>query len=75
MNTDLEDIRARAYRLWEKAGKPEGRDEEFWHRAERELMEKTENVELQSPTESVTLESPENISAALLPLPVLHGER
>jgi hypothetical protein len=27
----------RAYELWEKAGKPEGRDQEFYHEAEREL--------------------------------------
>jgi Protein of unknown function (DUF2934) len=27
----------RAYELWEKAGKPEGRDYEFYHQAEREL--------------------------------------
>ena len=27
----------RAYELWEKAEKPEGRDQEFYHRAEREL--------------------------------------
>jgi hypothetical protein len=27
----------RAYELWEKAGKPEGRDQEFYHQAEREL--------------------------------------
>ena len=26
-------IRERAYHLWEAAGRPEGRDEEFWHRA------------------------------------------
>ncbi|WP_409411053.1 DUF2934 domain-containing protein [Bradyrhizobium jicamae] len=24
--------------FWEKAGKPEGRDEEFWHLAEQELL-------------------------------------
>ena len=27
----------RAYELWEKAGQPEGRDQEFYHQAEREL--------------------------------------
>src|SRR5689334_19299169 len=26
-------IRERAYRLWEEAGRPEGRDAEFWARA------------------------------------------
>lgn len=30
----LEDrIRERAYHIWEAAGRPSGRDEEFWHRA------------------------------------------
>jgi len=28
----------RAYELWEQAGKPEGRDQEFYHQAERELQ-------------------------------------
>ena len=30
-------IRHRAHALWEDAGRPEGRDEEFWHRAREEL--------------------------------------
>jgi hypothetical protein len=34
-----EQIRIRAYELWEQAGKPEGREEEFWHLAERDLQE------------------------------------
>jgi len=29
----------RAYELWEQAGKPEGRDWEFYLQAERELQE------------------------------------
>jgi len=28
-------IRERAHRLWEEAGCPEGRDNEFWQEAER----------------------------------------
>ena len=32
-----EEIRARARSLWETAGRPSGRDEEFWLQAEREL--------------------------------------
>ena len=32
-----DDIRARAHQLWEDAGKPEGRRDEFWHQAEQEL--------------------------------------
>lgn len=30
-------IKTRAHQLWELAGRPEGRDDEFWHEAEREL--------------------------------------
>jgi len=36
-------IRARAKQLWEQAGKPEGRDEEFWERAEREIAVEDHN--------------------------------
>jgi hypothetical protein len=35
----------RAYHLWEKAGKPEGRDQEFYHQAERELEGEPEDDE------------------------------
>jgi hypothetical protein len=34
-----EKLRERAYRLWEEAGRPEGRDAEFWERARREIEE------------------------------------
>ena len=30
-------IRKRAYELWEQAGQPEGRSEEFWHAARAEV--------------------------------------
>lgn len=40
-------IRDYAHLLWEKAGKPEGRDVEFWHAAEVEL-----NAESDSPDAS-----------------------
>jgi hypothetical protein len=32
------EIVRRAYELWEQAGKPEGKDQEFYHEAESELM-------------------------------------
>lgn len=32
-----EQIRVRAHELWEQAGRPEGREDEFWHQAEKEL--------------------------------------
>ncbi len=30
-------VRERAYSLWEQAGRPEGRAEEYWYRARSEL--------------------------------------
>jgi hypothetical protein len=37
-NEDFEQrVRERAYALWEAEGQPEGRAEEFWDRARREL--------------------------------------
>lgn len=33
-----EAIAARAYQLWEEAGRPEGRAEEFWRQAETQLQ-------------------------------------
>ena len=32
-----EAVRARAYFLWDQAGRPDGDGSEFWHRAEKEL--------------------------------------
>jgi DUF2934 family protein len=32
-------IRTRAYQLWEQAGRPSGRDWEFWFEAERQIRE------------------------------------
>lgn len=40
MSKPTEDqIRARAHELWEAAGRPEGRRDEFWHKAEQELSD------------------------------------
>jgi DUF2934 family protein len=38
-----EQIRNYAHQLWEKAGKPEGRHDEFWHAAEAELAAEDKN--------------------------------
>lgn len=32
-----DEVRARAYAKWEEAGRPNGREEEFWQEARREL--------------------------------------
>lgn len=44
-----QDIRERAHRLWEQAGKPEGREEEFWHAAEQELRNEDGSNTLRTP--------------------------
>jgi hypothetical protein len=40
-----EQIRQRAHELWEQAGKPEGREDEFWRLAEKDLCEKPDDSE------------------------------
>ncbi len=37
MDDREETIRRRAYQLWEQAGCPEGRSDEFWHAARAEI--------------------------------------
>lgn len=32
-------VRQRAYQLWEQAGAPEGRPDDYWHQAEAEINE------------------------------------
>jgi hypothetical protein len=34
-----EQIRERAQKIWEQNHRPDGRDDEFWHQAEKELSE------------------------------------
>jgi hypothetical protein len=38
MTQKEERIRERAKQIWEQAGKPEGRDEEFWLQAEQQII-------------------------------------
>ncbi|KKB75988.1 hypothetical protein VW35_19845 [Devosia soli] len=42
MDYDEHKVRDRAYQLWIDAGEPEGREQEFWYQAERELAEEDE---------------------------------
>ena len=48
-NVDEDQVRARAHQLWEKAGKPDGQDEQFWHEAERQVREERVRHELRTP--------------------------
>ncbi len=40
----FEQIAERAYSLWEMAGYPDGRDQEFWFAAENELRDAEEQA-------------------------------
>ena len=44
-----EQIIHRAYELWEQAGKPDGRDDEFYHLAEQELRNADKSSTLRTP--------------------------
>jgi len=45
------EIAARAYRLWEAAGMPDGKDEEFWRAAEQELLNEDNSTPRRTPGE------------------------
>ena len=44
-----EQIRTRAHQLWEQAGKPEGREDEFWRLAEQELLNEDKSSPVRTP--------------------------
>ena len=44
-----EQIRSRAHQLWEQAGKPEGREDEFWQLAEQELLNEDKSSPVRTP--------------------------
>jgi hypothetical protein len=43
------DIVRRAYQLWQQAGEPEGRDQEFYQLAEQELRNEDKSSPLRTP--------------------------
>ncbi|WP_084518541.1 DUF2934 domain-containing protein [Bradyrhizobium sp. th.b2] len=47
-----EEIRPRAYQLWQEAGEPEDQADTFWHQAENELLRR--DSELGEPPPSLT---------------------
>ena len=44
-----QEIRERARQIWERHGKPDGRDDEFWHMAEQELRNEDRSNPLRTP--------------------------
>jgi Protein of unknown function (DUF2934) len=49
--TDKE-IKNRAYEIWERNGRPEGREDEFWRQAEQELRHKDKPSPICTPIRS-----------------------
>ncbi|MCC8948538.1 DUF2934 domain-containing protein [Bradyrhizobium sp. Arg62] len=50
MNRRIDEaVAVRAYQLWEQAGMPKGRDEEFWQLAEQELRNEDKSSPLRTP--------------------------
>ena len=43
------EIAVRAYKLWEAAGMPKDKDEEFWRAAQQELLNEDEPIPLRTP--------------------------
>ncbi|MGC2176699.1 MAG: DUF2934 domain-containing protein [Bradyrhizobium sp.] len=50
-----ETVAVRAYELWEQAGKPQGRDEEFWHLAEQQLLNEDKSSPLRTPDRPIAM--------------------
>jgi hypothetical protein len=44
-----DEIRLRAHELWERAGRPHGKEDQFWLEAERQLKEERISHELGTP--------------------------
>jgi hypothetical protein len=49
MDTKEKQLLERAYQLWEEAGRPYGREDEFWLQAERELGGEDKSAPLRTP--------------------------
>ena len=44
-----EQILNRAYKIWEQHGRPEGREDEFWHLAQQELRNEDKSWLVRTP--------------------------
>jgi hypothetical protein len=54
-------VRQRAYQLWEQEGRPEGRQDEFWYRARQEIQGAEDGSE---PDDVVDFESEQSFPAS-----------
>jgi hypothetical protein len=44
-----QEIKKRAYEIWERNGKPEGKEDEFWRLAEQELRNEDKSSPVRTP--------------------------
>jgi hypothetical protein len=44
-----EEIKKRAYEIWERHGRPEGKEDEFWQQAEQELRNEDKSSPIRTP--------------------------
>jgi hypothetical protein len=47
-------VRTLAYHLWEAAGRPHGREDEFWHAAERQIASRPAPAQPPAPASPAT---------------------
>jgi hypothetical protein len=62
MSDHEERIRELAYRLWEEAGRPDGRDDDFWHAANELTAAQDVEAEAAPPAAPVPPPSPEPVA-------------
>ncbi|SOD89728.1 DUF2934 domain-containing protein [Caenispirillum bisanense] len=62
-----EAIRRRAYELWEAHGCPEGREQEFWYLAEREVMANDAPAAAEPPQPATTKRATKTATTAKAP--------
>ena len=44
-----QEIKRRAYEIWERHGRPEGKEDEFWQQAEQELRNEDKSSPISTP--------------------------
>lgn len=60
-----DEIRSRAYRIWEDEGRPEGRHDDHWERARQEGSDPSHTGMLGDGTEEQNLDQPGNPDARI----------
>ena len=70
MNSDQEArIRQRAYEIWQREGRPEGREDEHWQRAQAEIMAEDGAAANQAPNRAAAGSKPQSEPPSPTPPP------